>query len=449
MKIKGKILSFALTALCLFSSAIPFYANGEENSVDEISYDDKISYRKIDNNSDGIFDLIKISSCVKTATSVSIPDTIEELPVRYIGEDAFSDCTELTQIHLPDTLTSIDTFAFYNCSKLKNIEFPDGLLSIGYAPFAKCVSLKSIKFPEKIEYVGYEAFRDCKSLTSIYIPENLTDIGYQAFSRCTSLTNITVAGNNRRYYTVDDILYERIFLDSGTITQLFVYPIGKKDKSFSIPDNITCICSGAFAGSLNLTSVEIPDSVKEISSFAFYECKRLTSISIPDSVTKFGYNIFQNCAFLKKVKISGGATEVGYQFFMNCPRLKYINIPKNITSIGNEAFNSCKNLTCVNIPASVTSITFNSFVFSDNMKIRGVEGSYAYDYATENNIDFIQAVDGDADCNGKFNIRDAAFIAISCAKNERDYIPEWADFNKDGACNIRDAAAIAIYLAKR
>ena len=73
--------------------------------------------------------------------------------------------------------------------------------------------------------------------------------------------------------------------------------LGLNSISIEIPNSVTKIGDGAFAGCTSLTSVKIPDSVTEIGWGAFWGCTRLTSIEIPDNVTKIGYYAFRDCTF--------------------------------------------------------------------------------------------------------------------------------------------------------
>ena len=155
---------------------------------------------------------------------------------RFIGAAAFSDCTLLTSITIPDSVTEIINSTFSDCSSLTSITIPEGVTSIGDSAFYKCSSLKSITIPDSVTSIGESAFRDCSSLASITIPEGVTSIGSSTFRDCSSLTSIT------------------------------------------IPDGITEIGYLAFSDCSSLTNVTIPDSVTSISSGAFSDCRSLAEV---------------------------------------------------------------------------------------------------------------------------------------------------------------------------
>lgn len=133
------------------------------------------------------------------ATTVTIPDTIrveqKEYQVTAIGWAAFSDCTNLESITLPDGLKSIDDYAFSQCTNLESITLPDGLKSIKNQAFWNCTSLESISLPDSVTAIGESAFAGCKSLESINLPDGLTSIGSDIFEHCSpSLRIINVSG---------------------------------------------------------------------------------------------------------------------------------------------------------------------------------------------------------------------------------------------------------------
>ncbi len=120
-------------------------------------------------------------------TDVIVPDSITS-----IGYSAFRGCTSLTSIEIPDSVTSIGHYVFYNCTSLTSIEIPDSVTSIGNHAFRGCTSLTSAEIGNGVTSIGYSAFSSCTSLTSIEIPDSVTSIGPYAFQNCTSLTSIEI-----------------------------------------------------------------------------------------------------------------------------------------------------------------------------------------------------------------------------------------------------------------
>ena len=115
----------------------------------------------------------------------TIPNTVTS-----IGSYAFGGCSYLTSITIPNSVTSIGRYGFYECSNLTSITFPSGLSIIGAGAFCSCSRLESVTIPNSVTYIDWDAFAGCNSLTSITIPENVTFIGGRAFN-CKNLTSVT------------------------------------------------------------------------------------------------------------------------------------------------------------------------------------------------------------------------------------------------------------------
>lgn len=109
-----------------------------------------------------------------------------------IGIYVFYACKSLTNITIPDSVTSIENGAFQNCSNLTSITIPNSVTSIGNYAFSYCTGLTSITIPDSVTSIRNGAFQDCSNLTSITIPDSVTSIDYAAFSHCISLTSITI-----------------------------------------------------------------------------------------------------------------------------------------------------------------------------------------------------------------------------------------------------------------
>lgn len=128
------------------------------------------------------------SVCTKL-TTITIPDSVTS-----IGSAAFRACSNLTTITIPDSVTSIGGYAFNNCPKLTTITIPANVTRIENDTFWQCTGLTSITMPDSVASIGDDAFRNCSSLTSIIIPNNVTSIGNYAFWGCTEVTAITYKG---------------------------------------------------------------------------------------------------------------------------------------------------------------------------------------------------------------------------------------------------------------
>ena len=225
-------------------------------------------------------------------TSLDVPSG-----TKFIGEDAFENCSSLTSITLPDGLLRIGTNAFHNCTSLTSIDLPDGLTSIGDDAFYNCTSLTSITLPDSVTSIGYYAFEYCTSLTSITLPDGLLSIGEEAFFSCTQLTG-TEYGN--AYYL-------------GSRTNPYFYLLKAKNTSITsldVPSDTKFIGTSAFEGCSSLSNVTLPDGLLSIGANAFYNCTSLTSITLPDGLLSIEYGAFVKTA-ITTITIPASVLRIG------------------------------------------------------------------------------------------------------------------------------------------
>ena len=138
---------------------------------------------------------VVIKKFIGKETEAVIPGEIDGLPVREIGGSAFSGCTGLKSIALPEGLKTIGDSAFLCCTRLKSITLPEGVKSIERRAFYRCTNLTSVTFLEGLETIGENAFRNCTGLTSVSLPEGIQTIGELAFDDCENLTIRAPAGS--------------------------------------------------------------------------------------------------------------------------------------------------------------------------------------------------------------------------------------------------------------
>lgn len=240
------------------------------------------------------------------------------------------------------------------------VTFEEGVTSIWWQAFENCTALTSIILPNSLTTIA-GAFIGCASLTEITIPDSVTSISDWTFAECTSLTNINVSSNNTNFSSVNGILFNK---DKTTLLR---YPSAKTETSYIIPNGVESISNDAFESAISLTEITIPDSVTSIGETAFYYCTSLTSITIPNGITSIERFAFWCCTSLTEVTIPDSVTSIGEEAFAGCSSLTEVIIPNGVKTIGRLAFGWCSSLTEVTIPDSVTQIGSNAFVWCTDL----------------------------------------------------------------------------------
>jgi hypothetical protein len=310
--------------------------------------------------------------------------------------------------------------AFSNCTSIKNITIPDNISIIDDCMFYGCTSLEKVILPDKFITIDEYAFTDCTSLTSIDIPKTTTKISTTAFNGCTSLTEINVAEDNPNYTSINGILF------SKDLTELITYPAGLSGE-YVIPETVTKISENAFRDAGLLTDITIPNSVTEIRWSAFRGCSSLTEVTIPDSVTILWSAAFAYCTALESIILPYEIKYVDNYLFSNCTSLKSITIPDSVTVIRNGAFQGCTSLMSVTIPNNVKMIYGSAFKDCTSLTkitipknvtyIDEGDGGYESYFTFENcpNLTIYGYSGSEAElCAGKFSI---PFVSIGKIEN--------------------------------
>jgi hypothetical protein len=284
-------------------------------------------------------DTITLGGSLFLGTSVVRESTIPtgEITVivdyAYDSVNKFNDSSkkEVTEITIPNTVTSIGNYAFSGCSTITKITIPKSVTSIGIGAFMNCTNLTEIVFEEGINLTTIPDYmcQNDTSLSKFIIPSTITSIGEYAFLSCSNL--ITV----------------------------------------NIPSSVTMIGDSAYR-SAGITNLTLNEGLKSIgnSSFSYINC---SEVVIPDSVTYLGFCSFQVCRKLTKITLGEGIDQISSNSINNCPNLTTVIVKGNIKYIEEGAFSSDSSLTLSGIIGldwyKVTSI--GKGAFRDCISLKG------------------------------------------------------------------------------
>ena len=380
-------------------------------------------------------------------TSVTIPDS-----VTTIGYCAFYNCSALTSVTIGDSMTSIASYAFDGCSNIRDVYITDveAWLNISFGGNTSYpnyygrlhilgeggVEITELTIPNSVTSIGDYAFYKCSSLTSITIPDSVTSIGNSAFYNCYKLVEVInhsaleiVKGNSSHgyvaYYAFEVHsnesklvnVDEYVFYTYGSINYLVDYRGNATE--LVLPTNYNGqnyeIYKYTFYYKNDITSIAISEAVRKIHQYAFSEMKNLQKVTFnaiycadmssspfgssqsAGFAVEFGARVAKIPSYLfYKCNVTSVTfaencicTEIGERAFYNCNNMVNFTVPNYVTTIGSYAFYDCDNLTSFTIGSSVTTI--NSYAFQycyklaevinkSSLNIRASSGSSSYGY---------------------------------------------------------------------
>ena len=373
-------------------------------------------------------------------TDVTIGNSVES-----IESLAFSSCKKLTSINIPSSVTRIEYAAFNACYSLERvyindiaawcaITFVDNPLSTARHLYLNGSEISNLIIPDGVTSIGEKAFYNCISIKSVIIPNSVTSIGVGAFSHCDGIQSVNVTATNvptlstsselsqfngyttfivpaaslTAYKTADNwSTYANHILPDNIQTEYNITVSAYNDKSALQveigEDNLINVTKLKVSGTinsydfmvfrnkmLNLHELDLSDvSIVEnsynyygeyhsednvIGPMTFYDLKRLTSVILPESITKIGANAFWMTS-LSSLVIPSSVQMIEGGAFYNVP-IKTLILQEGLKQIGSGAFESC-SITSLSTPSSLEIIGNSAFAYCNELQevnvLSGVE----------------------------------------------------------------------------
>ena len=252
--------------------------------------------------------------------AVVIPDSVSNNGTTYrvteIADSAFLECRNLTSISLPSTLTKIGVRSFKFCSRLSEVVVPEGVTTIDQYAF------------------------DGSNFTKVTLPASLSFISVRAFDRCYYIDTVKYNGSMAQWCGLDfpvqtsnPLYYASNFIVNNQLVTNLV-----------LPTNIDTVKPFTFIGASCIAKLTIPNTVTYIGDYAFANCEGLDSLHLPNSVVGIGGSAFENCKRLVWIKLSDSLDAIGIRAFSECAKLTSVTVPNSVSSIGYNAFYRVANV---------------------------------------------------------------------------------------------------------
>lgn len=246
-KTRGVIIGGIALPLIICAIATLFYWQRPSAIADgtvfvDITHDDTLYLQVLSTANHSLTLMPAPASGHQYQGDIVMPDSVifqdETFFIREISENALRNCSLVTNVHFPPTLTTIGKGAMRNCVSLSALHLPPSLSSLLYEPFAGCASLSYVNWPATATEVPRNCFVGCSSLRRIDLPEGVTTIHQDAFTGCESLEEVL------------------------------------------LPSTLQRIDRGAFYACRSLHRITLPANIKVLGEYLFYDCSSLEEISL-------------------------------------------------------------------------------------------------------------------------------------------------------------------------
>ena len=236
--------------------------------IDRVEYNQGLNFEETADGNGYI-----VTKYVGDEKDVTVPAEHKSRPVVAIGDSAFSGCTQMETIVLPESIQLIDKNAFSGCTKLLDIKIPSG-----------------------VKVIRENAFSGCEYLTYIYLPDTLESLGSSAFANCPRIKEIHIDESNTVYEVKGNCLIEK---ESKTLV------LGCQNSVIPEDGSVTSIGYAAFYGAKFLEELKLSSHITKVDAYAFYGCTSLKNIYVSANIQEIGEYAFNGCTALNAVYYGG------------------------------------------------------------------------------------------------------------------------------------------------
>ena len=349
MKKSNYVISLFIIILSLFSLIFLGSCGNETNNTTNTN-EEKFEYEL--SSSGDYYILSKYTPGNNYKHDVVIPATYNDLPVKEIGKNAFSNDRNLRNVSIPNSIIIIGDFAF-SYTNLESVTIPDSVTTIGDSAFGSCGNLVSIKIPNSVINVGEYAFAYCSRIKEVILSDNLEEIKAGTFVNCT-ISTLVIGEKIKKFDSgafseVNNIYYNGTVEGWCNMQCESKYPSknsNEKEPSFY---NLMNKCSNFYIKDQNgqviendnkyssLTDLVVPNGITKIYGYQFYGIRSIVDITLPNTLKTISAHAFERCEDINAIILPESIEEVGENAF-NFDKIKKLIIPdKNIT-FGEDVF---------------------------------------------------------------------------------------------------------------
>lgn len=287
-------------------------------------------------------------------------------------DSAFTQCTNIVNIKLPNSLTKLGKYCFHGCTGIKKFVYPKNVRNIPTQCFYNCTNLERIYFKGiiSINHSGDQGhnkqFQGCSKLKHVYF-DSIQQICSGSFYGTKNedwFYHPCSQSKEGHLYIAGEEVFDITIPEGVTSINHSNFAFYKYLTAVTFSSTVTYIGNASFYKCSGLTSLVLPPNLRTMGEMTFYGCSGITgSLVLPNSLTSTSKSVFAGCSSIQHLTLTSSMTSINDGMFLNCRSISNtLEIPSSITSIGQQAFAGCSSIPGdLIIPDSVKSIGASGF----------------------------------------------------------------------------------------